>query len=104
VDEMVEMGRSDECILARGRALRVLDERRYERKACYWKQMSRSKFANYMDKNTKFFHGIVKSKKRKKRIETLKIDGCCFMGKDKILKEVRRFFKALYTEDNFLGV
>ncbi|MED6174165.1 hypothetical protein PIB30_066387 [Stylosanthes scabra] len=56
-----------------------------------------------MDRNTKFFHAVVKSRQRKKRVESLKINKRCFHGKNWILQEVRKFFKSLYTEEEFMN-
>ncbi|MED6169972.1 hypothetical protein PIB30_026154 [Stylosanthes scabra] len=66
--------------------------------------ISRSRFATQMDRKSKFFHAMAKSKKRKKKIEALKINGRCYRGKEKIMKEVQRFFKSLYTEEEHLDV
>ncbi|MED6159979.1 hypothetical protein PIB30_047215 [Stylosanthes scabra] len=52
--------------------------------------MSRFKLANHMDRNTKFFHGIAKVRKRRKRIEVLKIDGRNYKGRNRILTEEDR--------------
>ncbi|MED6204968.1 hypothetical protein PIB30_013735 [Stylosanthes scabra] len=104
VDILTEEGNANECVMARGRTLRILADRWYERKACYWKQISKSNFANLMDRNTKFFHGIAKSRKRRKEIEVMKVDGRIYRGKERILNETWRYFRKLYTEDNFLTV
>ncbi|MED6148344.1 iron ascorbate-dependent oxidoreductase [Stylosanthes scabra] len=72
--EMVEKDEIDECETTRGRTLRVLVDKWYERKATYWKQLLKSKFASSMDRNTKFFHAIAKSNGRWKGIESIKIN------------------------------
>ncbi|MED6159612.1 hypothetical protein PIB30_043817 [Stylosanthes scabra] len=70
-------------------------ERWYERQSSYWKQVSRSKFASQMNRNTGFFHAIAKDRKRRKIIEVLKIEGRCYRGKavvKKIVSLQTRFF------------
>ena len=66
IDREVEAGDTDETKEVRRMALPCLVEKCYERKDCYYKQMSRSKLAKDMDRNSRYFHAITGAKDRKK--------------------------------------
>ncbi|XP_016207010.1 uncharacterized protein LOC107647450 [Arachis ipaensis] len=56
IDDMVGNGNYDETVEARRKALVKCCEKWYVRKELHWKQMSRSRLAKDMDKNTRYFH------------------------------------------------
>ena len=74
IDRAIEDGIVDEAYEARRKALLSFLERWYDIKDCYWKQMSRSKLANHMDRNTRYFHAIAGAKHRRKVILSLSIN------------------------------
>lgn len=104
VDNKIEEGNDNECLLARSKAVRSRVEVQYQKREFYWKQLFQSCFASQMDKNTKFFHSIAKSKKQNKIIEEIYINGKCFRGVDRVKKEVQRFYKKLYDEEQRFNI
>ncbi|RYR31530.1 hypothetical protein Ahy_B01g056334 [Arachis hypogaea] len=93
VDEEIEKGGNDECLLARAMTIRNVIEVWYKRREDYWKQLSRSRFASQMDKNTKFFHSVAKTRRRSKVMKEIHINGNCYRGVGRVKNEVQRFYK-----------
>ncbi|XP_072060354.1 uncharacterized protein [Arachis hypogaea] len=58
VDAMVSGGRYESTMEARRRALVRCCKKWYVRQDMHWKQMSRSRHASEMDRNTRYFHNI----------------------------------------------
>nr|XP_025665300.1 uncharacterized protein LOC112763991 [Arachis hypogaea] len=104
VDEEKEKGGDDECLLARAMAIRNVIEVWYGRREDYWKQLSRLRFASQMDKNTKFYHSVAKTRRRSKVIEEIHINGNCYRGVGRVKNEVRQFYKELYKEEQILNI
>ncbi|XP_016185449.1 uncharacterized protein LOC107627098 [Arachis ipaensis] len=75
IDDMVSNGVYDETMEARRKALVTCCERWYVRKEVHWKQMSQSRHAKEMDKNTRHFHNIASARRQNNRIDTLVING-----------------------------
>ncbi|XP_057745700.1 uncharacterized protein LOC130963614 [Arachis stenosperma] len=75
IDDMVSSGVYDGTMEARRKALVTCCERWYVRKEIHWKQMSRSRQAKEMDKNTRYFHNIASARRRNNKIDTLLING-----------------------------
>nr|XP_029145792.1 uncharacterized protein LOC114924687 [Arachis hypogaea] len=92
-DEEIEKGGNDECLLARAMTIRNVIEVWYKRREDYWKQLSRSRFASQMDKNTKFFHSVAKTRRRSKVMKEIHINGNCYRGVGRVKNEVQRFYK-----------
>ncbi|XP_020969223.1 uncharacterized protein LOC107621162 [Arachis ipaensis] len=75
IDDLVSNGVYDGTMEARRKALVTCCERWYVRKEVHWKQMSRSRHAKEMDKNTRYFHNLASARRRNNRIDTLLING-----------------------------
>ncbi|XP_016172973.1 uncharacterized protein LOC107615423 [Arachis ipaensis] len=75
IDNLVGDGNYDGTTEARRRALVKYCEKWYVRKEIHWKQMSRSKLARNMDKNTRYFHQVASTRRRNNRIDALMIHG-----------------------------
>ncbi|XP_072062249.1 uncharacterized protein [Arachis hypogaea] len=100
IDDMVSKGVYDGTMEARRKALVTCCERWYVRKEVHWKQMSRSRQAKDMDKNTRFFHNIASARKRNNRIDTLLINGRLVRNQARIKLAIRDFYKDLYHQEN----
>ncbi|XP_072062266.1 uncharacterized protein [Arachis hypogaea] len=88
IDDLVSNGVYDGTMEARRKALVTCCEKWYVRKEVHWKQMSRSRQAKEMDKNTRYFHNIASARRRNNRIDTLIIDGRWIEQKDAVKLEV----------------
>ncbi|XP_016164764.1 uncharacterized protein LOC107607311 [Arachis ipaensis] len=75
VDDLVSNGVCDGTSEARKKALVSFCKKWYIRKEVHWKQMSRSKHAKEMDKNTRYFHNLALAHRRNNRIDALRIHG-----------------------------
>ncbi|XP_072072020.1 uncharacterized protein [Arachis hypogaea] len=75
VDDMVSNGVYDGTMEARRKALVTCCERWYVRKEIHWKQMSRSRQAKEMDRNTRYFHNIALARRRNNWIDALIVNG-----------------------------
>ncbi|XP_016178406.1 uncharacterized protein LOC107620802 [Arachis ipaensis] len=64
VDDMVSHGVYDGTMEARRKALVSSCKKWYIRKEIHWKQMSRSRNAKEMDKNTRYFHNLASARRR----------------------------------------
>nr|XP_025616965.1 uncharacterized protein LOC112709287 [Arachis hypogaea] len=71
LDDLASDGVYDRTMEARRRALVSFYKRWYIRKEIHWKQMSRSRHAKYMDKNTRYFHNLASARRRNNRIDAL---------------------------------
>ncbi|XP_057719704.1 uncharacterized protein LOC130934132 [Arachis stenosperma] len=99
VDDMVSSGRYDETTEARRRALVSCCEKWYLRQEMYWKQMSRSRHANEMDRNTRYIHNIASARRRNNRIEALVLNRRLVRNQARIKTAVRDFYKCLYHQE-----
>ncbi|XP_016191945.1 uncharacterized protein LOC107632808 [Arachis ipaensis] len=99
VDDMVSSGRHDGTLKARRRALVKCCEKWYERQDVHWKQMSRSRHANEMDRNTRYFHNIALARRRNNRIKSLVIHGRLVRNQARIKVAIRCFYKWLYHQE-----
>ncbi|XP_016185651.1 uncharacterized protein LOC107627320 [Arachis ipaensis] len=99
VDDMVSSGHYDGTMEARKRALVRCCKKWYVRQDVYWKQMSRSRHAHEMDRNTKYFHNIALTRRRNNRIESLEINGRIVKNQARIKIAIRDFYKCLYHQE-----
>ena len=104
IDKDAKFGNVDETKEARRRALLSQIEMWYLWRDNYWKQLSRSKQAKEMDKNTRYFHAIACAKRRKKSLLKLKVNGAIFTYLRRIKNEVRSFYKKLYKQQAVLVI
>ncbi|XP_015947826.1 uncharacterized protein LOC107472811 [Arachis duranensis] len=100
VDDMVSSGRYDDTMEAKRRALVRCCEKWYVRQDVHWKQMSRSRHASEMDRNTRYFHNIASARRRNNRIETLVIHGRLVRTQARIKTAIRDFYKCLYHQED----
>ncbi|XP_015953981.1 uncharacterized protein LOC107478353 [Arachis duranensis] len=98
VDDMISSGRHDGTLEARRKALVRCYEKWYERQDVHWKQMSRSRHANKMDRNTRYFHNIL-ARRGNNRIEYLVIHGRLVRNQARIKVAIRDFYKWLYHQE-----
>ncbi|XP_016195525.1 uncharacterized protein LOC107636537 [Arachis ipaensis] len=99
IDDRVSNGVYDETMEARRRALVTCCERWYVRKEVHWKQMSRSRHAKEMDRNTRYFHNIASSRRRNHRIDALVVNGRTVKNQARIKIAIREFYKDLYHQE-----
>ncbi|XP_016164173.1 uncharacterized protein LOC107606647 [Arachis ipaensis] len=99
-DDMVSNGVYDETLEARRKALVKCCERWYVRKEVHWKQMSRSRHMNDMDRNTRYFHNIASARRRNNMIDTLVINGRLVRNQARIKVAIREFYKNLYHQED----
>ncbi|XP_015954817.1 uncharacterized protein LOC107479185 [Arachis duranensis] len=99
VYDMVSNGVHDETLEARRKALVSSCKRWYIRKEVHWKQMSRSRHAKEMDKNTRYFHNLASARRRNNRIDTLMIHGRVVRNQARIKVAIRDFYKDLYQQE-----
>ncbi|RYQ86962.1 hypothetical protein Ahy_B10g106568 [Arachis hypogaea] len=100
VDDMVSSGHYDSTMETKRRTLVKCCEKWYVRQEMYWKQMSRSRHANEMDRNTTYFHNIASARRRNNRIESLVINGRIVRNQARIKVAVRDFYKRLYHQES----
>ncbi|XP_015950778.1 uncharacterized protein LOC107475626 [Arachis duranensis] len=101
IDDMVSNGVYDGMMEARRTWLVTCCERWYVRKEVHWKQISRSRHAKDMDKNTRYFHNIASTRRRNNMIDTLVINGRRVMNPARIKITIRDFYKDLYHRERF---
>ncbi|XP_016198952.1 uncharacterized protein LOC107639906 [Arachis ipaensis] len=99
IDDMIGNGNYDETVEARRKALVKCCEKWYLRKELHWKQMSRSRLARDMDKNTRYFHNLASARRRNNRIDTLAINGRLIRNQARIQTAIREFYKELYHQE-----
>ncbi|XP_015944376.1 uncharacterized protein LOC107469520 [Arachis duranensis] len=99
VDDMVSNGVYDGTLEARRKALVSSCKKWYIRKEVHWKQMSRSRHAKEMDKNTRYFHNLASARRRNNRIDALMIHGRVVRNQAKIKVAIRDFYKDLYQQE-----
>ncbi|XP_025628356.1 uncharacterized protein [Arachis hypogaea] len=100
VDELVGNGVYDGTMEARRRALVTCCEKWYVRKEIHWKQMSRSRHAKDMDKNTRYFHSIASARRINNRIDSLVVNGRLVRNQARIKIAIREFYKELYHQED----
>ncbi|XP_057755468.1 uncharacterized protein LOC130974624 [Arachis stenosperma] len=98
IDDMVGNGDYDGIVEARRRALVVCYEKWYVRKELHWNQMSRSRHARNMDKNTRYFHNLASARRENNRIDALIINGRLIRNQVRIKIAVIEFYKNLYHQ------
>ncbi|KAL1313574.1 hypothetical protein AAHE18_16G122300 [Arachis hypogaea] len=99
VDELAGNGVYDSTSEARRKALVSCCKQWYVRKEIHWKQMSRSKHAKDMDKNTRYFHNLASARRRNNRIDALIINGRLVRNQARIKIAIRDFYKHLYHQE-----
>ncbi|XP_016172899.1 uncharacterized protein LOC107615337 [Arachis ipaensis] len=99
IDDMVGNGTYDGIVEARRKALVTCCEKWYMRKELHWKQMSRSRHARHMDKNTRYFHNLASARRRNNRIDALVINGRMIRNQASIKIAIREFYKELYRQE-----
>ncbi|XP_057734532.1 uncharacterized protein LOC130949963 [Arachis stenosperma] len=75
VDDMVGTGVADGTIEAKRKALVSFCRKWYIRKELHWKQMSRSRHVNEMDKNIRYFNNLASARRRSNWIDALMVNG-----------------------------
>lgn len=86
------------CDFARLLATETHLQKWLDRKESYWKQLSRDKWMESGDKNTKYFHAIALGRRRFKRIDQIKSGNRMVRRPRDVKIEVLRFFKELYRQ------
>ncbi|XP_072087364.1 uncharacterized protein [Arachis hypogaea] len=99
VDEMVSNGVHDGTAEARRKALVSSCKKWYIRMKIHWKQMSRFRHAEKMDRNTRYFHNIASARRRNNRIDALRIHGRLVRNQPRIKVAIREFYKDLYHQE-----
>ncbi|XP_057734478.1 uncharacterized protein LOC130949889 [Arachis stenosperma] len=99
LDDLASDGVYDGTMEARRRALVSFCKRWYIRKEIHWKQVSRSRHAKYMDKNTRYFHNLASPRRRNNRIDALVISGRLVRNQARIKSAIRDFYKNLYNQE-----
>ncbi|XP_016171163.1 uncharacterized protein LOC107613598 [Arachis ipaensis] len=99
IDDFVSNGVYDGTMEARRKALVTCCEKWYVRKEVHWKQMSRSRQAKEIDKNTRYFHNIASARQRNNRIDTLLINGRLVKNQARINIAIKEYYKELYCQD-----
>ncbi|XP_025652325.1 uncharacterized protein [Arachis hypogaea] len=99
VDDLVSNGVYDGTVEARRKALVRCCEVWYERQDIHWKQMSRSRHAKEMDRNTRYFHNIASARRRNNQIDSLVINGRLVRNLARIKVATRDFYRNLYHQD-----
>ncbi|XP_019242559.1 PREDICTED: uncharacterized protein LOC109222690, partial [Nicotiana attenuata] len=64
-----------------------------------WRQRSRALWLKEGDKNTKFFHRTANAHRRYNNIDQLVVEGESLQAPEDIKREVIRYYKKLYTEE-----
>lgn len=70
------------------------------RKETYWAQNSRAKWVKEGDKNTKYFHALASSRKRRNCITSVSANGIIVDNFADIQKEAVSFFRNIFHEDH----
>ncbi|XP_015937403.1 uncharacterized protein LOC107463174 [Arachis duranensis] len=99
LDDQVSEGIYDNTTEARRKALVKFCGKWYVRKEIHWKQLSRSKHARDMDRNTRYFHNIASARRRNNRIDALIIHGRLVRNQARIKHAIRGFYKELYRQE-----
>ncbi|XP_057756015.1 uncharacterized protein LOC130975212 [Arachis stenosperma] len=100
IDDLVSTGVYDATIEARRKALVTCCERWYVRKEIYWKQMSQSRQAKEIDRNTRYFHNIALARRRNNQIDALVVNGRLVRNQARIKIAIREFYKDLYYQES----
>ena len=88
----------DEVGVARQLALQGQLRLWYKRKELCWRQMSRENSIKFKDKNTRYYHAMALSRKRRNRIQEIWVNRRNVKRPRAIKNAVRRFFKNLYSQ------
>ncbi|XP_057747860.1 uncharacterized protein LOC130967054 [Arachis stenosperma] len=99
LDDMVSNRIYDGTVETRRRALVVCCEKWYVRKELHWKQMSRSRNARDMDKNTRYFHNLASTRRRNNGIDALVINGRFIRNQARIKIAINEFYRNLYHQE-----
>ncbi|XP_016185123.1 uncharacterized protein LOC107626735 [Arachis ipaensis] len=99
LDDQVSDGIYDGTTEARRKALVRFCGKWYARKEIHWKQLSRSKHARDMDRNTRYFHNIASARRQNNRIDALMIHGRLVRNQVRIKHAIRGFYKELYRQE-----
>ena len=65
-----------------------------------WRQKSRAIWLKEGDNNTRFFHQLANSNRRKNYLSSLEVDGHIFEDKQDIKEQVVHFYHSLYQESD----
>ncbi|KAK4384648.1 hypothetical protein Sango_3039900 [Sesamum angolense] len=66
---------------------------------CYWKQKAACRWLSEGEKNTKYFHTLVKKKRKQSRIHTIQHNGVTLTKLEEIKESVVDYFKQVFTAD-----
>ncbi|XP_057717975.1 uncharacterized protein LOC130932631 [Arachis stenosperma] len=99
VDDMERNKMYDGTMEARIKALVSSYKHWYVRKELHWKQMSRSRHAKEMDKNTRYFHNLASTRRRNNQIDALMINGRLVRNQVRIKVAILDFYKDLYHQE-----
>ncbi|XP_020985845.2 uncharacterized protein LOC107462320 [Arachis duranensis] len=100
VDDMVSNGVHDGTIEARRKTLVRCCEIWYTRQDIHWKQMSRSRHAKEMDRNTRHFNNIASAGRKNNRIDSLVINGRLVRNHARIKVATRDFYRNLHHQED----
>ena len=85
---------------ARTRLISDLEKNTYLDEIC-WRQKSWAMWLKEGDKNTKYFHKVANSHRRRNSLCHLSINGALSIDQDAIKTYISCFYKQLYTEDTY---
>ena len=89
---------TEDEISVRTRLISDLEKNTYLDEIC-WRQKSRAMWLKEGDKNTKYFHKVSNSHRRRNSIRHLSINGSLSIDQDAIMTHISCFYKQLYTKD-----
>lgn len=70
------------------------------RKESYWAQVSRVKWIKEGDKNTRYFHKVASTRRRKNSIECIKVGNQTYEDPDEIKAQAVNFFSSIFKEEH----
>ncbi|KAL2252555.1 UNVERIFIED_CONTAM: hypothetical protein Sindi_0050200 [Sesamum indicum] len=66
---------------------------------CYWKQKAACRWLTEGEKNTKYFHTLVKKKRKQSHIHAIQHNGTTLTKPEEIKDSVVEYFKRVFTEE-----
>ncbi|KAL2242475.1 UNVERIFIED_CONTAM: hypothetical protein Sindi_0365500 [Sesamum indicum] len=66
---------------------------------CYWKQKAACRWLTEGEKNTKYFHTLVKNKRKQSHIHAIQHNGTTLTKPEEIKDSVVDYFKRVFTEE-----